>query len=245
MPIRLSTVIVSALLLLPAALHAQPVQGRLVASETQAPVHGGTVHLLSADSQAVSTALTDASGRFTLQAPEPGRYWMLARAPGYETSQTDLFSVGAEGMRLRFVIARPPVVLDTVTAVGVSRLDRLYGGFHQRMRNNSGGRFITGEQIEKWGYVHVTDALRSVSNLELVYVPGGAAARLRHPISLLTSCWTNVYLNGMRVDWQSIQSFSPADIEGIEVYTNGAAPAEFNSSMGAACGVVLFWTKSR
>ncbi|HEU0299041.1 MAG TPA: Plug domain-containing protein, partial [Longimicrobium sp.] len=107
------------------------------------------------------------------------------------------------------------------------------------------GRFITAEQIERWGYVHVVDALRATPNLEVVYVAGGARARLRHPVSLLSHCWTNVYLNGMRVDWESIQGFSPADIEGIEVYTHGDAPAEFNSSMGAACGVVVIWTKAR
>jgi hypothetical protein len=95
------------------------------------------------------------------------------------------------------------------------------------------------------GYVHVTDPLRSVPNLEVAHFAGGAGARLRHPVTLLTSCWANVYLNGMRVDWQAISSFSPADIEGIEVYTRGDAPAEYNSSAGAACGVVLFWTRAR
>ncbi|HEX2077278.1 MAG TPA: TonB-dependent receptor [Longimicrobium sp.] len=243
---KLPSLIIPALLLIAPSASGQAVQGRLVARETQVPVHGGTVHLLSADSQAVARAITDAAGRFTLQAPQPGRYWMRARAPGYETSETNLFAVGAEGMRVRFVISRPPVVLDTVTAVGISPADRWwYGGFHERMARNSGGRFITAEQIERWGYVQVTDALRSVPNLEVVYVAGGARARLRHPVSILANCWTNVYLNGMRVDWQSVQSLSPAEIEGIEVYTNGAAPAEFNSSMGAACGVVLFWTRAR
>ncbi len=242
---RLPSIIILALLIAPAAA-AQAVQGRLVAQETQVPVHGGTVHLLSADSQAVARAITDARGRFTLQAPRPGRYWMLARAPGYETSQTDLFAVGAQGTRVSFVIGRSPIVLDTVTAVGISPADRWwYGGFHERLARHSSGRFITAEQMERWGYVQVTDALRSIPNLEVVPFAGGAGARLRHPVTLLTNCWANVYLNGMRVDWQAISSFSPADIEGIEVYTHGDAPAEYNSSMGAACGVVVVWLKAR
>ncbi len=238
--------LVSAFLLIPSTAFAQTVQGRLIANETQAPVRGGTVHLVAADSQAVALALTDAVGRFTLQAPRPGRYWMLARAPGYEASETDLFAVGAEGTRVRFVISRPPVVLDTVTAVGISPADRWwYGGFRQRMARNISGRFITAEEIERWNYIEVADALRSIPSLEVVYGPRGPRVRMRNPVSLLSACWTMMYLNGMRVDAEAINTISAADVEGIEVYTRGDAPAEYNSSMGSVCGVVVVWTRAR
>ena len=242
---RIPSILLLMATMLPAVASAQAVQGRLIGRETQAPVRGGTVHLIAADSQAVALALTDAEGRFTLQAPRPGRYWMLARAPGYETSETDAFAVGAEGARVSFVIGRR-VVLDTVTAVGISAADRWwYGGFRQRMRRNAGGRFITAEQIERWNYRQVADALRSVPSLELVYTPRGPRTRMRHPVSILTSCWTNMYLNGMRVDQEAVQHIDAADVAGIEVYTRGDAPAEYNSSMGAACGVVVVWLRAR
>jgi hypothetical protein len=228
-----------------AAASAQAVQGRLVGRDTQAPVRGGTVHLIGEDSQAVALTLTDNAGRFTLQAPRPGRYWMLARAPGYETSETDVFAVGAQGSRVRFVISRP-VVLDTVTAVAISGADRLWhGGFRQRMSRNISGRFITAAEIERWNYIQVADALRSVAALEVVYAPRGPRVRLRNPVSLLSACWTQMYLNGMRVDAEAINTIPAADVEGIEVYTRGDAPAEYNSSMGAACGVVVVWLKAR
>ena len=66
-----------ALALAPVAGAAQAVQGRLIGRETQAPVRGGTVHLMSADSQVAAQSRTDSAGRFTLQAPRPGRYWLL------------------------------------------------------------------------------------------------------------------------------------------------------------------------
>jgi hypothetical protein len=56
---------------------------------------------------------------------------------------------------------------------------------------------------------------------------------------------TMMYLNGMRVDQEAINNLPAADIEGIEVYTRGDAPAEYNSSMGSACGVVVVWLKVR
>lgn len=234
-------------LVMPARTDAQAVQGRLMGQETQAPVRGGTVYLMAAeDSQAVALGLTDAAGRFVLQAPGPGRYWMMARAPAYETSETDLFAVGEEGMRVSFLISRGAVVLDTVTAVAINPADRWwYGGFHQRMEHNASGRFITADEIERWNYIEVADALRSIPSLEVVYGPRGPRVRLRHPISILGACWTSMYLNGMRVDAEAINTLPAADIEGIEVYTHGDAPAEFNSSMGSACGVVVVWTKAR
>lgn len=232
-------------LLAPAAAFAQTVQGRLVGRETQAPVHGGTVHLVATDSQVVALALTDAAGQFVLRAPRPGRYWMLARAPGYETSETDTFAVDAAGARVSFVIGRR-IVLDTVTAVGISPADRWwYGGFHERRARNSSGRFITAKEIERWNYIQVADALRSIPSLEVLYSPSGPRVRLRYAVSLRSACPTMMYLNGMRVDQEAINNIPAADIEGIEVYTRGDAPAEFNSSMGSACGVVVVWLKAR
>lgn len=238
--------------MLPAAAPAQAVQGRLVGRETQAPVRGGTVHLMAADSQVVGEARTDSAGQFTLQAPRPGSYWLLGSAPGYDESETDLFAVEAQGTRVSFVIGRSAVVLDTVTATSVGSEDRLwYGGFHQRMRENQGGRFITHEQIDRQRHVQLADLLRQVPGLE---VQIGARSdfsdsrlmrvRLRQPLSF-RDCWSIFYLNGMRVDSEAVQGINPAEIEGVEIYTNGVVPAQFNSSMGAACGVIVIWTQAR
>lgn len=251
---RLASIIIAALLVLAPAAAAQAVQGRLVARETQAPVRGGTVHLMSADSQVVGQAQTDSAGRFTLQAPAPGSYWLLGSAPGYQDSETDLFPVGPQGTRVSFVIGRAPIVLDTVTATGTpaNAADRLwYGGFHQRMSENNGGRFITAEQIERQRPVQMVDLLRSIPSLEVIVGNSDYGdsrsfrVRLRHPLSIRGHCWTNIYLNGMRVEAESIQNLNPAEIEGMEVYTHGAIPAQFSSSTGSACGVIVVWTKAR
>ncbi|WP_420127973.1 carboxypeptidase regulatory-like domain-containing protein [Longimicrobium sp.] len=235
-------------LALPAAASAQAVQGRLIGRGTQAPVHGGTVHLMAADSQVVAQAQTDSAGRFTLQAP--GRYWLLGSAPGYEASETDLFPVEAQGARVSFVIGRSAVVLETVTATGLGAEDRLwYGGFHQRMDERNGGRFITAEQIDRQRFMQMIDLLRSIPSFEVIVGASGGDSRsfrvrMRHPLSIRGHCWTNIYLNGMRVEAESIQNLNPAEVEGVEIYTS-AIPAQFNSSMGGACGVIVIWMKAR
>jgi hypothetical protein len=248
---RLTAALILALALVPAASAAQSVQGRLIGRETQTPVPGGTVHLMAADSQVVAQAQTDSAGRFMLQAPAPGSYWLLGSAPGYEDSETDQFPVGAEGTRVSFVIGRAAVVLETVTATGVGETDRLwYGGFHQRMAENNGGRFLTAEQLERQRYTQMVDLLRSFPAFEVIVGAGGGDSRsfrvrLRHPLSVRSQCWTNIYLNGMRVEAESIQNLNPAELEGVEIYTSGAIPAQFNSSMGSACGVIVIWMKAR
>ena len=239
----------------PAPLHAQAVAGRLIARESQAPVRGGTVHLMAADSQVVGQARTDSAGRFTLAAPRPGSYWLLGSATGYESSETDLFTVGPQGTRVSFVIGRAAVVLDTVTATATSvgDADRLwYGGYYQRLSENRGGRFITKQQIERQRYKELVDVLRSVPSLEVTQMtshnwsdPGRLFVRLRHPVSIRAQCWSRFYLNGQQVEPESVEGLNPAEIEGIEIYTHGAVPAQFNSSMGSACGVIVIWMTAR
>lgn len=240
------------LLLLPAAAPAQTVMGRLVSRETQTGIAGGMVHLVSADSQVVAQELTDTAGIFSLQAPAPGRYFLLARAPGYEASETDAFAVGAEGRRITFVIGSAAVRLDEVTVEaqarpGDPRNDRLwYGGFYERMRERRGGRFIARDEIRQWQPTHVSDLLRRFPSLDVRVgqVAGRRlAVRLRQPLSIRGQCWSMFYLNGMQVESEAIDTLDPDDIEGIEVYTSGAVPAQFNA-VGSACGVIAVWLRS-
>lgn len=247
-----STLVLVLLLALPAASSAQMVVGRLVSREAQVAVAGGTVHLVAADSQVVAQEVTDSAGGFTLRAPASGRYFLLASAPGYETSETDHFALGAEGRRITFVIGRAAVRLDEVTVeaqarLGDSRNDRLwYGGFYERMRERRSGRFIARDEIRQWQPTHISDLLRRFPSLEVRVgqVSGRRlAVRLRQPLSIRNQCWSVFYLNGMQVESDAIDTLDPDDIEGIEVYTSGAVPAQFNA-VGSACGVIAVWLRS-
>jgi Carboxypeptidase regulatory-like domain/TonB-dependent Receptor Plug Domain len=253
-PSRVPRVVLLALvLLIPFAASAQTVEGRLVSRETEAAVAGGTVRLVDADSQVVGQSLTASDGVFLLRAPAPGRYFLLASAPGHETSETDAFALDAGGRRVTFVIGRAAVRLDalTVEAAGNARADRLwYGGFYERMRAGEGGRFVTREEIEMARPQHVADLLRRFPALDVrvgSYGEFGAGrrlvVRLRQPLSIRSACWSALYLNGMRVDSNAIDTLDPDDIEGIEVYTGAAIPPQFNG-VDSACGVVAVWLRA-
>lgn len=231
------------LLAFPALADAQIVRGRLMDQERNAPLVGGSVTVVDADSQVVAQGLTDATGVFDLPVPAPGSYFLMGRAPGYEPAQTDLFEVRGEGRLVAFVIRRTPVRLDSVT-VHAGR--DTYGGFHDRMRQRGGnGRFFSRENIEAMRPQTIADLLRRVPNLEVIAEGGHSlAVRPRQALSIRSGCWSNFYLNGMRVEADAVVGLSPENIEGVEVYTHGSMPAQF-SAVGSACGVVAVWLRTR
>jgi hypothetical protein len=227
----------------PALLDAQVVRGRLLDPERNTPLPGGSVTLVSADSQAVAQGITDGAGIFDLMAPAAGSYFLMGMAPGYEPAQTDLFEVSGEGRLLTFVIRRTPVRLDSVQ---VQTNRDAYGGFYARMRQRGGsGRFFSRENIEQTRPQTVADLLRRVPNLEVIAEGGHTlAVRPRQALSIRGSCWSNFYLNGMRVEADAVVGLSPENIEGVEVYTGGSLPPQL-SAVGSACGVVAIWLRTR
>ncbi len=237
------------LLALPASLHAQMVRGHLLSRDANAAVPGGTVHLVGADSQVVAQSRTDAAGAFAMQAPAPGRYFLLAEAAGYEASETDYIAVGAEGKIVSFVIGKAPVRLESlqVDARANSREDRLwYGGFYQRKNaRGTSGRFFAREQIEREQPQSIAEILRRVPSLDVREFAGRRlVVRPRAQLSIRTPCYSTFFLNGMRVEVEAVEALDTSEIEGVEVYANGGVPAQFNV-VGSACGVIAVWLRAR
>lgn len=111
-------------LLLPGALSAQTIQGRMVEEATWAAVVGGSVVLSDSVGQDVARAMTDADGRFTLVAPAPGRYRLRSAVIGWRAvvSPTVALEEGAM-LTYTFVIQAQPVRLDSIVVTGDQRCD--------------------------------------------------------------------------------------------------------------------------
>lgn len=85
----------AALALSPLGLSAQAVQGSLVRSSDGAPLAGVSVILLDLGGVPVVSAVSDAQGGFTLQAPEAGEYMVLLDQEGYANQLSDLLTLQA------------------------------------------------------------------------------------------------------------------------------------------------------
>lgn len=118
-------VFIAALLLLPGALGAQVIEGLLVDAEVGLPIQGATVVLMDTDNKQHMSVVTDARGRFVLEAPEPGDYMLWAERGGYASVVSPTITLAAEQVldyelkvaRLRSNTPAPPEDLDPAESV--------------------------------------------------------------------------------------------------------------------------------
>jgi len=151
-------VILAALFVLPASAKSQTVRGRLFETGTTTPIASATVYLLDDDSNQVDVAETDEDGAFTLEASEPGAYYVQAEMTDYRTKTDGVLELGEGGeISIRFFLMPQPIAVpDSLLAIGemedpiaAARTRFLAGqGFFKRLSEGF-GEFVTPEQIEE------------------------------------------------------------------------------------------------
>ena len=77
--------------------YAQVVRGHLYDAETGEPVSNGVVALRGSLGTVLDRTASDSLGAFSLNAPRPGMYSLMATGLGYKSASTLQFDVGAEG----------------------------------------------------------------------------------------------------------------------------------------------------
>lgn len=211
-----------------ASLQAQAVRGVVGIAETREPVSLAAVVLVGPDGRTYSATLTNASGTFSLQAPESGHYLIQAYAPGFAEAKSKLIELLAG----RIVEVQVNLQPRSETAEGFD------GGFGQRRDLQQSERFRTfnAQEIQRLGAANMREVLGEV------------------PLSKWR-CHT-VWLDGQRLDegdWRldwlmgglkGAPSFPLASLFGVEVFrTRADAPERFQLGGSEHCGVVLVWTK--
>ena len=147
----------------------QHVRGRVLDRESSRAISGVAVTLYSADSTIVASTLTDADGRWRLDAGRPGTYFVTARRLGYQpwVSAPERIE-GATAVESVYYLHAVPVALDPVTARSAAvRRDLDNNGFFERQRGNF-GHFLTPEAIERRQAARVTDLLTAIPGVQLV-----------------------------------------------------------------------------
>lgn len=110
----LSAALLALLVAAPAA--AQTVQGTVTDSDRR-PVPGALVLLVDASGRQRAGALTDGTGRYTLQAPGAGTYEVRAERVGQETARSASMALAAGDVRtVPLEMSTRPVVLEEVAA---------------------------------------------------------------------------------------------------------------------------------
>ncbi len=214
------------------------VMGTVLDLQTGEPVSAARVVLLDpATSAPLAATVSDSKGEFVLSPTAPGTYGLRVEVLGYRTVRDSVTLGEGEDEVLAIHLASEAIDLEPLV-VRVPRTVAYYMRDFEKRRATGSGTFITREQIERRRMSRTSELLRSLGGVRVQYGRQGEAS-----LSVRGTCRPQVFVDGVALHSSvSIDmAVTPEDIEGIEVYSNAAIPAQYAS--GSACAAILVWTR--
>ncbi len=249
------------------SLSAQIVRGQVVDSVLGTPRPAVAVVLVDQAGGEVARTVTDEEGLFLLRAPGAGQYHLRAHGEGYRLSDFSPFDLAADGMlayRLLVPSVNPPLPTQEPVATELAPVTVEAGAPTSRpnlaefewRRANTTGSFITRAEFMMQGNpTKTTDVLRRMQGIRvrpstgflMQWIITSARVARTADFNLAGECFPLIFLDRRLIgttDAQVVDNVIPVEqIEAIEFYPNIAGmPPEFNRR-GAACGVLVFWTR--
>jgi hypothetical protein len=232
---RLPTLLVPIVLALAATgASSQVIQGRVTGPEDE-PVANVLVKLLDSDGVQQAVHLTEADGRYRLEVPAPGEYYIDAEALGWAPYRSTRFEMtGLRGIFRVDLLMRPEPIRISGLDVSVERLERVV-----RQVELMTGRNVTALRNPPIGIEELQDAWQRGWNVTDLLRRGGAAGVFVKEttqtvcIEFRRSCLP-VYLNGMRVPDEMVREL-PLEMLEIVVVLQPGETIEYESG-----GIMLF-----
>lgn len=215
------------------------------------------------DDGASNVAVTDSLGRFLVVAPSAGRHRLLVRALGFHPVARTMVLAPDDTLLLDVSLERNVQELAGVR-VEENRPDPVLAPFEERRRAGF-GRFFTRDMLAREEHSTLSNVLRRTAGIRLVRRPNdcgggfavgtGRTGLQGRPPSCLSgarfpdACYLNLFVDGLQY-WvtgnpepPNIDRFLVNGIEAIEVYRGPSeTPIQYQRT-GAACGVLLLWTR--
>jgi hypothetical protein len=146
-----------------------------VDATNQAPIAGAGALLLDGEENPVAEAVADSLGRFVLEAPAPGEYYLVGHSLGYSQTVSSLLAVGEGEYRLAIELEPDPFQFDplevTVRNEELEAWSRMFFGTNLKAIRTPGVRVIQGADLEaargkakdntdmfRWLYIPVSHA---------------------------------------------------------------------------------------
>ena len=182
-------------------------------------------------------------GEWTLAGIPLGTRTLEVRAVGYYPERIAV-DVLDDAQPVRTALATMGTVLDTVR-IRASRLNASnVSGFAER-RHMGLGRYLTAEQIARRNPINISDMFYMVPGLRLDRVGFDTRITMR---GIRGRCSPALYLDGhylRGLSTDDINSWvSPDEVAGIEIYSPGMVPPQFEPGM-TGCGSIVVWTGQR
>lgn len=239
----------------------QTIRGHLISSDGGHPIDVGLIMLFTEDGDSLGYTITDPKGYFSLTAPDPGSFTLVASALGYEEGEAGVFDVGMGGeIRVQFGLVPRPLPLDEILV----QLDRpvfehmlILNGFLRRYQRNAGGRFLSPADIADSPARATEDLFRGIPGLRVrpVQTDRGGVSAFAGEVVLVESaaglCQPTLYVDGVRLGSGSasapmtLSAVVPlTTVQAVEIYRSPSEiPAEYNATSAPfGCGVLVVWT---
>lgn len=192
-------------------------------------------------------ARSDEQGHFRLAALPGGSWDVQVQRIGFLPSRVAVDLHPGRTISASFALRVATSLLDTIH-VRARRPDAF--ALQEKARQYPGAAFFSSAAIDSLHASQVTDILRTVKGVQLVYPDSGGPPLVQMTRSRFSDlahagiCPIEYYVDGVPFDMKNNPDgyFHPSDIASIEVY-DGASniPPEYKSG-SAACGAVVIWT---
>ncbi len=205
-----------------------------------APLAGALVNILDGPA-----TRADEQGAWTLAGAPLGTRMLEVRAVGYYPERRAV-DVVAGVPPIRTALTTLKAVLDTVMVTASRLNDRLASGFAARSRTGP-GRYLTPEEIARRRPIVTSDLFRTIPGLQVDRSTLGDTFVSMRGI-FAERCSPAIYLDGHYMRELSADDIdgwvAPDEVAGIEVYTQGTVPPQFQPGL-SDCGSIVIWTKRR
>jgi hypothetical protein len=242
-------------------VQAQTIRGTLMEVETDQPISLGLVIMMTEAGDSITSGVTDSQGRFSVTAPDPGSFILVASAFGFKETPAGLFELGADGeMDVEFRVAPAPMPIEGMLVSlqrPVLQHNLIRNGYVRRLTRGL-GHFITPAMIEENAGRGTADLFRGIPGVHLSSGERGAA--FQGEVMRFSGggqfCTPTIYIDGIRMSLDmtaniSMDNLVPIEaVEAVEIYRRPAEiPVEYGSTAssggGGPCGVAIIWTKTR
>jgi hypothetical protein len=236
---------------------AQHVRVRVTHDVDEAPIPNAVISLLN-DGKSVRAG---DEGVIVVAVAHAGPNVFTIRRLGYRPITTTLDVPAHDTLKVHVIMSAAPAALDTVSVTARSMASQ-FSTFEARRLRNSGGHFITREQIDSQRPKETLDLLRSMPGFRVVRPSNGypllestrgktspgAMGMLGTELQGSVPCHPRIGVDGIVYGVDSpVDDISPSEIYGIEIYPGAATlPPEYITgvAVGGSCGLIMIWTRT-
>lgn len=185
--------------------------------------------------------VTNSRGEWTIPDAPAGTRMLQVLAVGYYPDRRGVDVVGGTPP-VRVELSTVRAVLDTVKVTAMRLSAPNLAAFQQHQRTGV-GRFITRDDIVRRQPLATTDLFRTLPGI--AFDERTVADKFLKMRSAFGLCSPGVYIDDhfmIDLTIDDINAFvHPHEVAGIEIYTEGSAPAQYQRMDG--CGSIVIWTK--